>query len=262
MNITFGTVATVGLTADRFESARRDGRMLGPLFVQLTPKDVPAGYRVQAELARRAGSVAGWKVSFLTQAAQAAQGVDRPLAARLYGPYVQASPARLRYGFIAPVLECEFAFVLGRDLPPRVAPYTREEVEAAIAAVRPGIEIVDPRINKPAAPMLLCDAIGNAGYVFGAAFADWKSIDYAAATMTLSINGAVEATGSGKAILDGDLVQAVVLLANNQPPDCEGLKQGQFITTGTCSGVTRVERGDLAVADFGALGRVEIGFDS
>jgi 2-keto-4-pentenoate hydratase len=38
------------------------------------------------------------------------------------------------------------------------------------------------------------------------------------------------------------------------------LRAGDLVTTGTCTAVLPAERGDVALADFGALGRVEVAF--
>ena len=40
-------------------------------------------------------------------------------------------------------IEAEVAFRLGRDLPPRAAPYTRAEVMAALATAHPAIEVLE-----------------------------------------------------------------------------------------------------------------------
>ena len=40
-----------------------------------------------------------------------------------------------------------------------------------------------------------------------------------------------------------------------------GLKAGEVVSTGTCNGLDAVHPGDVAWADFGALGAVEIEFE-
>jgi 2-keto-4-pentenoate hydratase len=249
--------------ADRFEAARRDGKVLTDFPPALEPQDLAAAFQIQAELARRAGAVGAWKISYLTLQQQAAKGVDHPIAARIFGPWVHPSPARLSLPLIAPKLECEFAYALGRDLPQRAAPYTRGEVEAAIAALHPAIEVVDSRLPpNPTMPMALVDSISNAAFVFGPAVSDWRGIKYAGTSIALTINGEAKAQGSARAILGGDPIGAVVMLANHQPPQSEGLKRGQIVTTGSCTGMTPVSAGAHVVADFGPIGRVEIDFSS
>ena len=61
-------------------------------------------------------------------------------------------------------IEAEFDFVMGRALAPRDAPYTREDVRAAVASVHPAIEVPDSRYTdwlSMKAPDLIGDnAIG------------------------------------------------------------------------------------------------------
>jgi 2-keto-4-pentenoate hydratase len=53
----------------------------------------------------------------------------------------------------------------------------------------------------------------------------------------------------------------MVWLANQQARMGRGLKAGDIVSTGTCTGIAAVRPGDEAVADFGQLGRVEITFE-
>ena len=39
-----------------------------------------------------------------------------------------------------------------------------------------------------------------------------------------------------------------------------GLKRGEILSTGTCTGMVPLKPGQTAVADFGALGRIEVCF--
>jgi 2-keto-4-pentenoate hydratase len=53
-------------------------------------------------------------------------------------------------------------------------------------------------------------------------------------------------------------MNVMVWLANQQSRFGRGLKAGDIVSTGTCTGLDRVKPGDRVVADFGSLGRVEI----
>ena len=41
------------------------------------------------------------------------------------------------------------------------------------------------------------------------------------------------------------------------PADKAGLKAGDIVSTGTCTGIDAIKPGDEVIADFGSLGRVE-----
>ena len=133
--------------ADELARARAEARVLdaGPWRDAVT--DVAAGLPDPVATRRPPRQYRrGWKVSALSAEQQRGFLSDRPVAGAMFAPFVQASPARLSVAqFIVPLLECEVAFVLGTDLPQRSQPYTRGEIEAAIEAVVPAIEVADCR---------------------------------------------------------------------------------------------------------------------
>jgi 2-keto-4-pentenoate hydratase len=225
------------------------------------PATMDEAYRVQAEIARRCGGYRGWKVGSLTPEARATAGIDRPTGARLLSPFVHETPAALSHArFVTPTLECEIAFEMGADLPPRATPYALDEVMAAVGAMRLAIEVADSRLPpRPATPLNVADAGANGAFVVGPAVASWRSMDRGAIEAVLRIGGREVARGSGAKIL-GDPLRALVLLADNPPPYGPGLRRGDIVTTGSMTGMTPVAPGDMAVAEFGFLGTVEVSF--
>jgi 2-keto-4-pentenoate hydratase len=221
--------------------------------------DVAGAYQVQSELARLAGDdVRAWKVSALTAAQQQGYRSAKPVAGALLAPFVHASPATVALGaFVAPLLECETAYLLGRDLPARDAPYERAEIEAAVAAVVPAMEIADCRWPADAPGLLkLADDMGSGAFIAGNAVPDWRAIDLAGIEIALAHDGAAIERGNAAKIL-GDPLAAVQALANAQPLPAGGLRRGQIVTTGTCTTPLPLRPGRY-VADFGPLGRVTL----
>jgi 2-keto-4-pentenoate hydratase len=265
MNANDFTAATQALI-----EARREARVVDPLPAGWLPGELPIAYRLQRAIARPLGEVRGWKVSALTDAQQRAMGVPGPVAGPLLAPWVQQSAGRLSLAnFVAPKLECEFAFELIRDLPERGAgtkPYSRSEVEAAIGSLRIGIEVCDSRLPAGVPTFAqLADGFNNGAYIVGPASGDWNHVDYAEHEIVLRavVDGQrVElAHGTGQPILDGDPVGALLLLANAQPPGYGGLRAGQIVTTGSCTGAVAVPGACAVEADFGALGMVRLRFE-
>jgi len=265
MNANDFTAATLALI-----EARREARAVDPLPASWLPGELAIAYRMQRAIARPLGEVRGWKVAALTAAQQQAMAVPGPVAGPLLAPWVQHSAGRLSLAnFVAPKLECEFAFELVRDLPERGAgtkPYTRSEVEAAIGHLRIGIEVCDSRLPANVPTLIqLADGFNNGAYIVGPASADWNHVDYAEQEIVLRavVDGQrIElARGNGRPILDGDPVGALLLLANAQPPGYGGLRAGQFVTTGSCTGAVAVPGPCAVEADFGALGVVRLRFE-
>jgi 2-keto-4-pentenoate hydratase len=226
------------------------------------PRDLDEAWRVQHQVWGRQ-AIAGWKVSALSAAQRDAMGVAQPISAPLLAAWTRSS-----FGadeFIAPLVECELAFELGEDLPASGVPYGREQVARAIRAVRPAIEVVDSRLPPGSGTLLeLADDFNNGGFFAGEPVPDWHAIDFGrcAATLHLTRDGvrAQAASGSGAAVLDGDLLGAVVAMANSQCPLYGGLKAGQIITTGTCTGAVPLEGATRAEATFAGIGTVAVQF--
>ena len=247
--------------AGEFVAARAEARLVAALPPDAMPATRAEAYRVQAEIARLCGGYRGWKVGSLTAEAQAAAGIDRPTGARLLSRFFHDAPAKLsRRRFVQPTLECEVAFEMAADLPPRATPWSLDEVHAAIGAMRLAIEVADSRLPEPrATAMNIADAGASGAFVLGPAVLSWRSMDRGAIEAVLEVNGAEAARGSGSRIL-GDPLRAVVLFANAPAPFGPGLRRGDIVTTGSLTGMTPVAPGDRAVARFGFLGQVEVEF--
>jgi 2-keto-4-pentenoate hydratase len=248
---------TLAELATRFVRARAQTAALpdDPSALIATVADA---YAVQSHIIALTGEVRGWKVTALTPADQAKYRCDRPVAGPLLAPYVVASPAAFRLSqFVAPLIECEVAFVLGTDLPPRETPYERGEIEAAVESVVGGVEIVDSRIPEGATDLLrLTDSMANGAYVTGAPVSDWRNLDLTTIAVAFSADNGDQQSGSSARVL-GNPFLAVIALANAQPLAGPGLRKGQVITTGTCTTPVSLRKGEY-LADFGPLGQVKL----
>ncbi|MEO8080575.1 MAG: hypothetical protein ABI641_08595 [Caldimonas sp.] len=256
---------------DALVAARRSARPIDPYPPDWLPGDLAEAYRLQRAVAARLGAIGGWKVAAVTAGQQQALRVPCPVGAPMLAPWMHdasTAPTGLALrDFIAPLLECEFAFVLGRDLPAAgPAGYARADVEAAVDALCIGIELVDPRLPRGLGiGAELADAFNNGCFVAGPRIRDWRGIDLGATTIDVTARrDGVEsafASGSGRAILDGDPFGAVVMLANAQPDGERGLRAGDIVTTGSCTGAPRVPGPGTYSAEFNGLGRVGIRLD-
>lgn len=248
--------------------ARRAARAIGPVPAKWVPADLQQAYRLQRAMAADLGEVRGWKISGLTSEQQRAMGVPCPLAAPLLAPWVRDSGTTFALqDFIRPRLECEFAFELAADLPARTPAYSRADVEAAIGTLRIVAEIVDSRLPEGSPTLMqLADDLNNGGFVVGPATDEWRRLRYAEQAIVLRWRSGDAtsdiARGNGSAILDGDPVAAVVLLANLPAMSPRGLRRGDIVTTGSCTGAVAVPGAGDFEADFAALGSVHLRFVS
>lgn len=237
--------------------ARRTGRKLAHLPPECRPADKAAAYAIHDATMRELGAIGGWKVG---AAGPDAEPGCAPLPASLFYP----SPARLpaaKFGLLG--IETEVAFRMVRDLPKRATPYSRDEVLAAVASVHPAIELVDSRYAdmKAQDPLsLLADLQSNAGFVYGPARTHDLAIDQTRQAVKQMFDGAVTAERVGGNVA-GDVIRLLVWLANHLAARGSGLTAGQFVTTGSCTGMMFTTPGSHVRSELPGLGVVEVTFE-
>ena len=248
--------------AKQLWQARQSGGVVGSDDVA-QPKTLAEAYAIQREVAALSGEPSrGFKVGSTSPEAQRALGTDQPGSGVLLAPFVYESPARFSIALAhTPSVEGEFAYLLGRDVPPRATPYAIDEVADAVAAVAGAIEVVGTRFSGGLAGkgrlLVTADFGANIALVVGPWRHDMRSADLKAHPVSMTINGVVRGTGIGARAL-GDPMNVLLWLANQQSAQGRGLKAGEIVSTGTCTGLDPVSPGDRVQADFGDLGAVEI----
>lgn len=247
---------------------RLSKRRLPALAADIRPRDVDAGYLVQAlanEQLTRAGlgKVVGHKVGSTNPAVQRALGMPHPIAGAVFERTVLRGDARVQHtDYVRAGVECEVAVLLCGDLPARAMPYSRAEVEVAIAACAAGIEIIDDRyedVKALGAPSLIADNGLDAGVVLGAPIADWRALELPAAGASIRVNGQIVARGSGANVM-GDPINVVVWLANDCARRGLGLRAGEFVFTGSMTDIVWVQAGDRVETAIAGLGGVSCAF--
>jgi 2-keto-4-pentenoate hydratase len=229
------------------------------------PTSVAAAYGIQAEAIARSGlKQVGWKIGAAAQPAIDMLALNAPFLAPLLAPHCLADgPEVAIVAGQSPGLETEFLVALGADLRARAEPWGFDEVAAAIDHVAPAFEVVACRFAggfKGNGMIAIADGGGNAAVVQGAPVRDWRRFDLAAHQVRLSMNGTETVVGSGSALIFGDPIAAVAWLASQPQVAPHGLRRGEIVMTGTCTGLTSLKAGDRAEADFGELGRVQARF--
>jgi len=241
------------------------GRRMTSLPPGLAPRTRAEGYAIQQRLdARSASPLFGWKIAATSKAGQMHINVDGPLAGRLLHERAVPDGGDVPFGANhMRVAEAEFAFRMGRELPPRDTPYSAAEVLAAVSTLHPAIEIPDSRYEDftvVGAPHLIADNACAHYFVLGpAARTDWRLLNLAAHHATGKVvhpNGEwVHRQGVGANVL-GDPRIALGWLANELSALGITLHAGETVITGTCLVPLPIAPGDEIDADFGILGRV------
>lgn len=181
--------------------------------------------------------------------------------APIYAPSIHASPARMAAADVPQCgVEGEVAFRFRRDLPPRPTPYSRDEVAAAVDACA-AIEVVTSRYAEPDSATALdklADCVSNGGFVYGKVIADWRSLDLGKLKVVLTVNGAEVLAQTGGHPTGDPLGTAVALVEMMRAAG--GVKTGQFVTCGSCTGLRYLKPGDSCGVQFEGLGPAEVSF--
>lgn len=263
---------------DRAHALERAGSILWDAWqrgtaIDALPPDVrpltrAEGYAVQASLeARTTAPLFGWKIAATSVAGQRHIQVDGPIAGRLLRERVRAQGDRLSLAHNRmAVAEPEFAFRMGRDLPPRSAPYTVDEVVSAVASLHPAIEVPNSRfadfVCAGEAQLIADNACGHEVIIGDAAPPQWRDLDLSKQRVVGRVSGAARSylrEGSGAAVL-GSPATALAWLANEVASRGWSLRCGQVVITGACTTPLEVVAGDEVLADFGPLGAVTVRF--
>lgn len=233
---------------------------------RLQTRDWPSVVKVILGLDERLGwDGAGWKIGAASEEIRRAEGLPSPSPGRIYRRTCFDSGATL-----GPELfinyrncECEYAFELGADFPPREAPYTEADVRAGIEWLLPALELGDTVFADwygASGYFGSClDNGGGAAFVAGKRVRDWQDVDFASAGMRAFLNGQFVKAGRATAAM-GHPVTSLTWLVNWTREQGRGLAAGEIVSTGTCTGHLFAAPGDTVSADFGELGTVEVHF--
>lgn len=243
------------MPAQVLHRVRQEGRRIPSALLQ--SDDRSAAYAIQDATLAVIGPIGGWKVG---ASQPGAEPTCAPLPAQCLLPAGVAfsGPAwRLRG------VEAEVAFLLGADLPPRAVPYTMEEVAAAIVSVMPVIEVVETRLSDwfDAAPSaLLADLLSHGALVMGQCQPfDPKWLDLRQTEVVLHFNDQVVAHTIG-GHPSPDIGALLVWLANHCMKRNGGLKRGQILTTGSCTGMLFASADMRVNADIAGLASLSLSF--
>jgi 2-keto-4-pentenoate hydratase len=243
--------------AELLLEARRTVKPIDDLPPAIAPRTLEEAYYVQDLMLKAIGEAGGWKV-----------GAMSPEGTPFYAPMpvdgFATSGERIgrEYRRLRGV-EAEIAFLIGKDLPPRSAPYSRAELVDAIASCHPAIELLESGLLNPDAVdrlTAIADLQSNGGFISGSAVEGWQDFDFAKESAQMNVDGFVRVT-NGKNAAGGDLLRLVLWLANEAQDRTGGLLAGQWITTGSWTGKIMADRGSVALARFPHFGEVTVQFD-
>jgi len=208
----------------------------------------------------------GHKIGLTSRAMQQASQITEPDYGTLFDDMFFEQGGDIPFSrFIAPRVEVELAFVLGKRLQgPNVTIF---DVLAATDYVVPAIEIIDARIeqfdrhNRQMRKVFdtIADNAANAGIVTGGRPVKPDAVDLRWVSALLFKNGVIEESGVAAAVLNHPAT-GVAWLANKLAPWDEFLEAGEVVLGGSFTRPTAAVVGDTFHADYGPLGSISFRF--
>lgn len=245
--------------ADFLLNARSTATPVDDLTAPMMATSLEEAYFVQDAMARslQPEGIVDWKV-----------GAPAPDATPIFGPMIRAwvgsdgcTFADKRHRLRG--LEAEISFKIGKDLPPRATPYSREEVIDAIESCHPAIEELEAGLTVPskvARFTMFSDLQMHGGFIPGPTVADWQKIDITRESVALAVDGKIEVVRTASNTAGTDLLRLVLYLANEGSARTGGLKRGGWITTGSWTGNTFAKAGSFVDVRFSTAGSVSLRF--
>ena len=264
------SATTIAALARRLYDARKTRTVLRHFSQAHPAMTIADGYAIQRawvalEIAD-GRTVKGRKIGLTSRAMQLSSQIDEPDYAPLMDDMFFAQGGDIPISrFIAPRVEVELAFILGKPL--KGPGITLFDVLSATDYVTPAIEIIDARIEQfdrdTHAPRKVFDTISdfaaNAGIVLGGRPVKALDVDLRWVGAMLFKNGVIEETGLAAAVLNHP-ANGVAWLANKLAPHDEQLQAGDVVLAGSFTRPTPAVAGDSFHVDYGPMGAVSFRF--
>lgn len=232
----------------------------------IRPRDLNEAYAAQEVMHQLLSGqsnphLAGYKIAATSKAIQDQCNLFEPFLGGILDGMVHTSPHHLSFAHCQLLgYECEMVFRMNRDLALSDAPYDRDTVSAAIDAAYPAFEILDFRNIDFKAIDGWSSIVDNAlihGIVIGPEVTDWRSLDIARLTGTLTVNGSTVATAlTGEAL--GHPLDGLIWIANSLAARGRQIKSGQYLITGSVFASQLPQTGDQITYEIENMGQVEL----
>lgn len=261
------TVRALALRLDEAEKTRTQIRQFSLEHPQMTIDDAYAIQQGWIELKLAAGrTLRGHKIGLTSRAMQRNSNIDEPDFGVLLDDMFYRDGGEIPAGrFIAPAVEVELAFVLGKDLSGPGC--TLFDVLDATDYVIPAVEIIDKRIDpidretgrtRKVLDTISDNAAGAAVVLGGRPFKPMEA-DLRWIAAICSRNAVIEDSGVAAAVLNHP-ANGVVWLANRLHGYGHSLAAGEVILAGSFTALIPAQAGDCFHVDYGPYGAISFRF--
>ena len=255
--------------ADILFNSRINLNRIAKLPRDCTPKNNKEAYTIQNALvdkyllANKKNIVIGMKIGCTNKEAQEQLNINEPFYGNIFSFYSSKSNCSLNITeFFKPFIEPEFSFKINKKLDISKAPHTYEAVYKCIDLVLPSIEIVDSRFEDwtiAGIDNIIADNAANAYWIHGDEVYNLDLFNFNDHPVLLYINNKIVHRGNSNKVLNNP-IHSLTWLINTLAQQGKNLDKNTYISTGTCTPATPVNKGDKICADFGKLGKVKFNF--
>lgn len=243
---------------DALVQARRTGRQIRELepHWQLASRD--EAIRTMLQVAQELGwPRLGWKIAATNEALQRKLRTDEPVFGMTFSPFLSHSPAALEHAqLLDPIVECEFAFRLGRSpVPATGVELTEADLLEAIESVHPCVEVAECRFARHELPpplFIQADGFASGRYVLGSPIKHWRALLERGVDVAVFRNGVLHSSGHSSDVM-GHPLRPLVWLANALRRFDLQLQSGDLVCTGSCNILCPARAGDSFAVHYEGL---------
>jgi len=232
----------------------------------------------------------GYKVGGTASNIKSIWGISDPFLSPLYSVWhCVANHAVEKQKELTRGVECEFVFKIGATLDPQhlnaqTTNLSLDDIYPLVECVLPGFELIDPRIVYDAnigrddeqyntanfkipIEYLIADLCWTGGIVVGSesrlndlGYVSWKEYDeqeLREAAVEVYLNGDQMGIGYGREVL-GSPFNSLLHLYNELLKQGQTIREGEYVSTGTCTGNTFLKEKDSVEGVFENIGDVEL----
>lgn len=245
--------------AARILSARRvSGEQGARLPEDCRPRTLEEAFAIQAAVTQQlAARIGAWKCALPIE--------DRLTAAPIYASTVHLTTPCAVFAHEGQVrVEPELAFILGRDMPAREAPYQHGEIDDAVSRTHLALELIDSRYSPSEAAQAsfaekVADGLVNQGLFLG------PEVDARPSSMAADLAIRVRQASGAETLHKGHhpnglprapLYWLVEFLRSRG----QGLHAGQAVITGSYAGSFHLPLNQDIAIQFGDLGSLSVHF--
>lgn len=230
------------------------------------PRNVAQAYAIQDGVVAamigsgQRGAIAGWKIAANSPQLLERFKLDEPASGRVFADQRHDGPATLNAAdYTEFAFEPEIAAIMKSTLGPTAAPFSPEDVMAAIDQFVPAMELLDMRRTDMLSthiPDAIAQNISNVGAVLGGPGIAPEDLDTAQIRTTLTIDGQIKHDVTG--VAPQSPLEAVAWLATHLAARGLTLEAGQIVLCGTHSPIWYHQGTGEIEVEMSGLGKVSV----